>query len=98
MNGMSNSRFRYYGPATIDGVDYPEVTLSEPPERGISSWTGTTSFSSASTPEGFSANVGIDNAVTVELPDGRLGQAFISVRFDGSHWTLDLTGTGPVPA
>lgn len=96
---MSNERFQYRGPATIDGVDFPNVTLAEQaPEGGLRSWEGTTSFSAAAAPAGFSANVATSGAVTVLLPDGREGLAFVNASFDGHAWTLDLTGTGPAPS
>lgn len=99
MNGMSTERFHYSGPAEIDRVSFPEVQFQERPSEGrLRSWEGATSFSAANTPVGFTANMGGSGPVTVQLPDGRQGQAFVSnVGFDGSRWTVDLMGTGPTP-
>lgn len=87
-------QFHYSGPATIDGVQFPNVDL----HGDTRDWEGVTSFPASSAPAGFSANIS-GGPLTVELPDGRRGRALMSnVRFDGSRWTVDLTGTGPAPA
>ncbi|OKK06430.1 hypothetical protein AMK26_10435 [Streptomyces sp. CB03234] len=91
-------RFRYSGPATIGGINYPSVTLTEePPEAGVRYWTGATSFPAASAPEGFSADCGAHGPVRVVLPDGRTGMAYLDVRREGTDWTLRRTGAGAAP-
>ncbi|MFJ4009448.1 hypothetical protein [Streptomyces sp. NPDC090026] len=99
---MTNARFHYRGPANIDGVDFPNVTLAEDfrePGQELRSWSGTTSFPGAAAPAGFSANIGGDGAVTVRLPDGREGRLLVTATsFNGQTWTLDLAGTGTPPA
>ncbi|MER7801238.1 hypothetical protein ABTX71_12995 [Streptomyces parvulus] len=93
-------RFRYSGTATVDGVHLPNVRLQEnPPEGEMRSWEGSASFPAADAPEGFPANLDLGSTATVELPDGRKGQALITnTAFDGHRWTVELTGTGPAPA
>jgi hypothetical protein len=96
---MSNERFRYRGPATIDGVTFPLVQLhEEAPDGGLRSWEGSTSFAASNPPAGFSPNVGNAGAVTVELPDDRQGQLLVTdTHFDGQTWTLNFQGTGRPP-
>lgn len=97
---MSTERFSYSGSATIDGVTYPSVLLMENArEGGLRSWGGSVSFPQTGAPQGFTPNLGGDGPVSVDLPDGRSGQLFVAnVNFDGHDWTLELLGTGPVPA
>lgn len=96
---MTNQRFAYRGPAEIDGVLYPVVQLQEnPPEGGLRSWEGAASFSVTSAPDGFNPGIGTGGPVTIELPDGRKGQAHAFVSFHTDRWTVDFEGTGPAPA
>lgn len=90
--------FQYRGPATIDGVAFPDVRLDEEREGGLRSWRGGASVAANNTPDGFSPDFGGDEAATITLPDGRSGQALVtSVGFDGRMWTIEMTGTGPAP-
>lgn len=51
----------------------------------------------ARAPEGFTPSLATD-PVPVELPDGRHGKALVTnISFDGTGWTVELTGTGPAP-
>jgi hypothetical protein len=97
-----NERFSFRGPATIGGVLFPVVRLLEHREGHdaiLRSWEGETSFDAASTPAGFTGNLGSDGPVDVELSDGRRGKALVtSINFDGTTWTVTLQGTGPAPA
>lgn len=97
---MTTGQFLDYdGPAAIDEVEFPAVRLREYLDGNLRGWEGMARVSTAGTPEGFSPNFAGNDPVTVELPDGRLGQALVTnVAFDGSSWTLHLTGTGPAPA
>lgn len=89
----------YEGPAAIDGVEFPFVRLRESLDGRLRSWEGSARMSAADVPEGFSPQLAGNDAVPVELPDGRQGQVLVTnVHFDGSRWTLHLMGTGPAPA
>lgn len=99
---MTNAeRFNYSGPATIDGVTFPEVLLMEqPPEEGQRSWTGSTSYSAGNPPEGFLPTLGgASGAVPLVLPDGRSARVIIdNIEWDGrDHHTVTLVGVGPAP-
>lgn len=95
-----SERFHYRGPATIDGVQFSAVLLREDIEPGqtIRSWSGLSSFLADDKPQNFTGNMGQNGPVAVELPYGRRGQVLVSnIGFDGSAWTVHLTGTGPAP-
>lgn len=94
-----NERFSYRGPATIGGVRLPNVRLQENiPDGGLRSWEGSASFAAADAPEGFPANLDLGKVASVELPDGRTGQALVTNNtFDGRHWTVELQGSGRAP-
>lgn len=94
-----SERFSYHGPATVGGVRLPNVILREDfPDGGLRSWEGSAAFSAADAPEGFPANLDLGAMASVELPDGRTGQALITNNaFDGRQWTVELTGSGPAP-
>jgi hypothetical protein len=94
-------RFRYRGPAVIDGIHFTVVLLQEDtgPGESLRSWSGTTSFPADATPPGFSGHLGAEGPVKVELPEGRSGQVLVTnVHFDGRAWTVHLQGTGPAPS
>lgn len=96
---MANGQFLYYdGPATIDGTEFPVVSLREHREGEMRSWDGTASMPVSQAPNGFAPDLSGRDAVPVELPDGRHGKALVTnTHFDGSTWRLELTGTGPAP-
>lgn len=88
----------YEGPAAINGVEFSEVRLREYLDGHLRGWEGTSRIPAARIPEGFSPNFAGNDPVPVELPDGRHGMALVTnVSFDGTTWTIDLTGTGPAP-
>lgn len=94
-------RFRYRGPAAIDGIHFPVVLLQEDtaPDETLRSWSGMSSFRAADAPEGFTGNLGSSGAVKIELPEERTAQVLVSnVQFDGQSWTVYLQGAGPTPA
>ncbi|MFH9823026.1 hypothetical protein [Streptomyces bobili] len=94
-----SERFKYRGPAVIDGVQFTGVDLQEDtgPGEHLRSWSGTTSFSANDAPQGFTGMPG--GPFLIELPEGRSGQVLITnVHFDGHAWTVQLQGTGPTPA
>jgi hypothetical protein len=94
-----NERFSYHGSATIGGVQLPNVQLLENvPDGGMRSWEGSAVFHASEAPEGFPASLDLNSPVLIELADGREGQVLGFVSFDGSHWTVDLQGTGPAPS
>ena len=95
-----SERFRYRGPAVIDGVQFPVVLLQEDtgPGEHLRSWSGLSSFPNSAKPEGFTGAPG-EGPVSVELPEGRKGQVLVTeVQFDGRAWTVHFQGTGPAPA
>lgn len=96
-----SERFKYRGPATVGGVPFPTVLLQEDggPGESLRSWSGLSSFLNTAKPQGFTGSLGDDGPVTVELPDGRSGQALVTnIEFNGRTWTVHLQGTGPAPA
>jgi hypothetical protein len=97
---MSNERFTYSGPATVGGIQLPNVRLHETtdPGGGLRSWEGTARFHATETPEGFPGDLQGPQSVLVELPDGRTGQVLVTnVDFTGALWIVGLLGTGPAP-
>ncbi|MFJ3834458.1 hypothetical protein ACIPY6_02955 [Streptomyces sp. NPDC090054] len=96
---MSDAPFHHSGPVTIDGVTYPHAEIREyRSQGGLRSWSGSLSFHANSQPTGFSPDLAQAGPVKLGLLDGRAGQAFLSMSFNGSVWTLDIQGTGPAPA
>ncbi|MEU6535525.1 hypothetical protein [Streptomyces sp. NPDC047000] len=96
-----SDRFKYRGPAVIDGVQFTVVLLQEDdgPGESLRSWNGMSSFLAGSAPQGFTGNLGGNGPVKVELPEGRTGLVLVTdVQFDGRAWTVRLEGTGPAPA
>lgn len=96
-----SDRFRYRGPAVIDGVQFDLVLLQEDTAPGefFRSWSGRSSFPADATPDGFAGDLGSDGPVQLELPEGRSGQVLVTdVQFDGRAWTVHLQGTGPAPS
>ncbi|MFG2963568.1 hypothetical protein ACGFZS_09790 [Streptomyces sp. NPDC048288] len=96
-----SERFRYRGPAVIDGVQFAIVLLQEDTGAGESlrTWSGMSSFVVSAAPDGFTGNLGSDGPVRIELPEGRKGLVLITdIQFDGRAWTVHLQGTGPAPA
>jgi len=96
-----SERFRYRGPAVIDGVQFTVVLLQEDTDPGESlrSWRGVSSFLADAKPQGFTGNLGSNGPVEVELPEGRSGLALVTdIQFDGRAWTVHLQGTGPAPS
>ncbi|WP_432041428.1 hypothetical protein [Streptomyces cadmiisoli] len=96
-----SERFRYRGPAVIDGIQFTIVLLQEDtaPGESLRSWSGTSSFNPSEAPEGFTGNLGASGPVKIELPEGRDGLVIVTeVGFDGQAWTVHLQGTGPTPA
>ncbi|MFC7869647.1 hypothetical protein ACFUS2_00605 [[Kitasatospora] papulosa] len=95
----AHARFNYRGPAAIDGVQFADVHLHEdPPEGGLRSWEGETTFPLSDTPEGFTPALVDTERVTVRLPDGREGTALVTdLQLDGQSWTVILQGSGPAP-
>ncbi len=94
-----DEHFSYSGPATVDGVRLPNVRLQENPrDGGLRSWEGSASFSVADAPDGFPSNLALGKMASVELPDGRAGQALVTnVVFNGGQWDVELQGSGPAP-
>ncbi|MFH9413963.1 hypothetical protein [Streptomyces rochei] len=94
-----DERFSYRGPALVAGIQLPNVRLHEiAPGAGLRAWEGLATFSVADAPAGFPANLDLGKAASVELPDGRVGEALITNKaFDGRHWTVELQGSGPAP-
>lgn len=97
---MSDTPFHYSGPVTIDGVTYPDARLREDgPPGGLESWSGFLSFHIQSKPAGFTPpDMTRTEPTELRLADGRTGQAFVFPSFNGTVWTLKITGTGPAPA
>lgn len=96
-----SDRFRYRGPAVIDGVQFAVAQLQEDtgPGESLRSWSGMSSFPADATPEGFAGDMGSDGPVKVELPEGQSGSALVTdIQFDGRSWTVHLQGTGPAPS
>lgn len=92
--------FVYQGPATIGGVDFPEVSLHEErqPFDGFGyqrSWEGMALVLPANPPPLF----GMPNTPTLDvvLPDGREGRVCASAEFRDGRWLLEITGVGPAP-
>lgn len=96
-----SDRFRYRGPAVIDGVQFALVLLQEDtgPGESLRSWSGISSFRAEATPRGFAGNLGGDGPVKVELPEVRSGQVLVTnIQFDGRTWTVHFQGSGPAPS
>lgn len=88
---------KYQGPASIGGVSFAAVVLREEHDGRLRSWEGSTTFPASAQPEGFTADFLNSPSTSVELPDGRKGDAFVSTSFNGNQWTLDVRGTGAAP-
>lgn len=97
---MSDIPFRYDGPATIDGITYPLVRLREETHPGgLRSWHGSLSVHAQNPPAGFTPpDMTRTGPTELRLADGRAGQAYMFPSFNGTVWTLEITGTGPAPA
>lgn len=95
---MTEGQFLHYdGPAVIDGMEFPSVSLREQRDGGLRSWSGAATLTVSQAP-GFAPDLSHQDAVPVELPDGRHGKALVTnIHFNGSVWRLELTGTGPTP-
>ncbi|MEU6513666.1 hypothetical protein [Streptomyces sp. NPDC046978] len=95
-----NERFSYRGSAAIGGVTLPNVVFQETTQDGgLQSWEGAAAVPVSDTPDGFPGNVDTGQTVLVELPDGRKGDVIVTnLGFEGSQWTVQLLGTGPLPA
>ncbi|MGW4886922.1 hypothetical protein [Streptomyces murinus] len=93
-----NERFTYRGSATVGGVQLPNVELQEKAvESGLQAWEGSARFAMTRAPDGFPGSLDINGRVLIELADGRRGEVFATnVEFDGTHWSVDLLGNGPV--
>lgn len=86
----------YHGPATIvsDGKETPAtVTLHVDTSQPIKSWDGTGTVEVSGIPD---ISVGMS---VIRLPDGREGQALVSVRYNSSanQATLEINGSGEPP-
>lgn len=94
-----SQRFTYSGPATISGMQIPNVRLQEGKEGEMRYWDGSATFPADETPEGFPGDLNGPQSVPIELPDGRTGQVLVTnVAFNGAHWMVELMGTGPAPS
>lgn len=101
MPEISNSISRYDGPASVNGVDFAEVHLSEHAEPEgdgfLKSWEGTVEVARGEAPE-VSPDWATSGPVEVRLPDGRTGNAYIHMMLtDGRYSEVTLVGAGPSP-
>ncbi|MEU0332222.1 hypothetical protein [Streptomyces sp. NPDC006193] len=106
MTQISFDLHRYDGPASVNGVAFARVRLSESAERHgegvLKSWEGTAEVSRSTAPE-VTADWASAGPVEVRLPEGGTGAAYITgMTLSGNAvgietWTLDLTGKGPSP-
>ncbi|MFF7452107.1 MULTISPECIES: hypothetical protein [unclassified Streptomyces] len=101
MPEISFDLHRYDGPATVNGVQFAEVHLSEHADSDgdgvLKGWEGTAEVARSEAPD-----VTPDWALTsvqVRLPEGGTGTAYIHgmTLTDGRYWKLELCGSGPSP-
>lgn len=94
---------RYDGPATVRGVEFARVRLSEhaDTEQGAirKGWEGTAEVTASAAPEVGPGWAATEETVQVRLPEGGTGNAHIRgmTLTDGRYWEVELLGTGPSP-
>lgn len=95
--------YRYDGHASVNGVDFARVHLSEHADsdggkirRG---WQGTAQVGRRAAPAVTPEWASIQGPVEVRLPEGGTGRAFIQglTLTDGLFWEVELLGVGPSP-
>lgn len=102
MPEITFSLSRYDGPASVNGVQFAEVHLSEHAESDgdgvLKGWEGTAEVARSEAPE-VHPDWALSGPVEVGLPGGGTGNAYIHgmTLTDGRYWKVDLSGAGPSP-